>query len=89
MVDAYDRKKNDSIILSTEGMIREVEKNKEGEYVIATETGILHRLKKISPASKFYPVSEEMECNFMKMITLEKVLNSLKMMFMKLKSGKK
>ncbi len=78
MVDAYDRKKNDSIILSTEGMIREVEKNKEGEYVIATETGILHRLKKISPASKFYPVSEEMECNFMKMITLEKVLNSLK-----------
>jgi quinolinate synthase len=77
MVDAYDRKEEDSIILSTEGMFREVEKNRGKEYVIATEKGIFHRLKKASPTSSFYPVSEEMECRYMKMITLEKVLNSL------------
>jgi quinolinate synthase len=77
MVDAFDSKDDESIILSTEGMIREVEKSREKEYVIATETGIFHRLKKASPSSVFYPVSEEMECRYMKMITLEKVLNSL------------
>ncbi len=77
MIDAFDKGEKDSIILSTEGMIREVEKNKEGEYVIATEKGILHRLKKVSPSSKFYPVSDELECKYMKLITLEKVLFSL------------
>lgn len=77
MVDAFDKNEKDSIILSTEGMIKEVEKNKDGEYVIATETGIIYRLKKVSPNSKIYPVSDEMECKYMKMITLDKVLNSL------------
>lgn len=77
MIDAFDKGEGDSIILSTEGMIKEVEKNKEGEYVVATETGIFHRLKKVSPESKFYPASDELECKYMKLITLEKVLHSL------------
>lgn len=64
-------------ILSTGGMMREVERSGAKEYVIATETGVIHKLKKISPASRFYPAAEKIECEYMKMITLEKVLNSL------------
>jgi quinolinate synthase len=77
LIDAFDKGEKGSIILSTEGMIREVEKAKEKEYVIATEKGILHRLKKVSPESQFYLVSDELECKYMKMITIEKVLHSL------------
>lgn len=77
MIDAYDKGEDGSIILSTEGMVREVENTKEKEYVIATEKGILHRLKKISPQSEFYLVSDDLECKYMKMITLEKVLHSI------------
>ncbi|MCX7829517.1 MAG: quinolinate synthase NadA [Acidobacteria bacterium] len=77
MIDAYDKGESNSIILSTEGMIREVEKTKEREYVVATEKGILHRLEKISPESRFYLVSDALECKYMKMINIEKVLNSL------------
>ena len=68
---------SDSHILSTEGMIRHVQGSAKREFVVATETGILHRMKKGSPDKTFYPVSDEMTCKYMKMITLEKVLNSL------------
>lgn len=78
MIDAVDKGEKDSIILSTEGMVREVEKGKAREYVIATEKGILHRLEKVSPKSKFFLVSDKLECKYMKMTTLEKVYYSLK-----------
>ena len=45
--------------------------------MVATETGILHRMKKLAPGKTFIPVSDEMECKYMKLITLEKVLHSL------------
>jgi len=64
-------------ILSTEGMVRHVTASKDGEFVVATETGILHRMKKFAPGKAFYPVSDEMECKYMKLITLEKLLKSL------------
>jgi len=64
-------------ILSTEGMVRHVTASKDGEFVVATETGILHRMKKFAPDKAFYPVSDEMECKYMKLITLEKLLRSL------------
>ncbi len=77
MIEAADKGEEERTIFSTEGMVREVEKEKGKEYVIATETGIFHRLKKASPSSEFYSVSREMECKYMKMITPEKVLHSL------------
>ena len=43
----------------------------------ATETGILHGLRKQEPAKTFHAVAESMVCRFMKMITLEKVRRSL------------
>ena len=47
------------------------------EFVVATETGILHRMRKEAPGKAFIPVSDAMECKYMKAITLEKVLRSL------------
>ncbi len=64
-------------ILSTEGMLRYVKNSESQEFVIATETGIIHRMKKYSPEKLFYPVSEYSVCEYMKMITLEKLYESL------------
>lgn len=64
-------------IVSTEGMIKHVEKSQANEFVVATETGILHRMKQFAPEKDFYPVSEESVCEYMKMITLEKLYFAL------------
>lgn len=65
-------------IFSTEGMIQHVKKSPAKEFVIATEVGILHRMKKMEPDKDFYPVSEDSVCEYMKMITLEKLYEALK-----------
>lgn len=67
----------DAKVLSTEGMLRHTQSSPAGEFIIATETGILHRMKKFNPTKNFFPVSARAVCQFMKMITLEKVLRSL------------
>ena len=64
-------------ILSTEGMMNHVKNSKSNEFVVATETGILYRMKQQNPTKKFIPASENAECEYMKMITLEKVFDSL------------
>lgn len=68
----------DAYIFSTEGMIGHVKRSTKEEFVVATETGILHRMRKEAPGKSFHPVSEAMECRYMKAITLEKLLRSLK-----------
>ena len=70
-------KSNQVQILSTEGMMNHVKNSKSNEFVVATETGILYRMKQQNPGKKFIPASEKAECEYMKMITLEKVYNSL------------
>jgi quinolinate synthase len=65
-------------ILSTGGMMHYVRKTKSREFVIATETGMLHPLQKENPGKKFVPLRQDMVCQYMKMITLPKVYNSLK-----------
>ncbi|MFH1197706.1 MAG: quinolinate synthase NadA [bacterium] len=64
-------------IFSTEGMINYAAQSPANEFVIATETGILHRLKKFNPGKEFFPLSENAICEYMKMITIEKLYNSL------------
>lgn len=64
-------------IYSTEGMIKHVERSDSMEFVIATEVGILHRLKKSHREKSFHPVNENTVCEYMKMITLEKLYNSI------------
>jgi quinolinate synthase len=65
-------------VASTEGMIKRAGQSDAQEFVVATEIGILHRLKKENPEKQFYPIDNEMSCMFMKMITMEKLLRSLK-----------
>ncbi len=64
-------------ILSTEGMMNYVQKSNSKQFVVATETGILYRMRKQNPGKTFVPASEKAECQYMKMITLDKVYNSL------------
>lgn len=67
-------------IFSTSGMFNFVKESRKSEFIFATEIGMLHRFKKDNPRKKFYPVSNKAICPNMKLITLEKVLNSLKTM---------
>jgi len=62
---------------STRGIIEFASNNQAKEYIIGTELGIFHPLKKNNPNKKFFPASENMICRNMKLITLEKVLYSL------------
>lgn len=65
-------------ILSTSGMLEHAKKSSKDKFVVATETGIIHQLKKQNPKKKFIPLRKDMVCEYMKMITVEKLLNSLK-----------
>jgi quinolinate synthase len=64
-------------VLSTEGMMKHARTSDARQFVVATETGILYRMKKENPDKEFIPVKEDATCRYMKKITLEKVYNSL------------
>jgi len=75
---ASGRYKNHQVqILSTEGMMNHVSKSDSQQFVVATETGILYRMRQQHPENTFLPASENAECEYMKMITLDKVYRSL------------
>ena len=65
-------------ILSTEGMVKFAQESPKERFLIATETGIIHRLEREAPGKRFEPVREDAVCRFMKMITLEKVRDGLR-----------
>ena len=67
-------------IFSTEGMVRYAEKSEASKFLVATETGILHRMRKDNPDKLFLPIKDDAVCQYMKTITLEKVYRSLKEM---------
>ena len=70
--------KNDNTkILSTDGMIKYANQSNAKEFVVATETGILHQLQKQNPEKEFHPVKGDAVCEYMKMITLEKLYRSI------------
>ena len=65
-------------ILSTEQMVRFAHDSPKERFLVATETGIIHRLEREVPGKRFEPVREDAVCRFMKTITLEKVRDSLR-----------
>jgi quinolinate synthase len=65
-------------ILSTEQMVAHANASPKQRFLVATETGILHRLHKEAPGKRFEPVNDAAVCIFMKMITLKKVRDSLR-----------
>ena len=59
-------------VVSTEGMCLRARDMEAGEFIVATELGILHRLRRENPAKRFYPASEEALCPNMKLTTLRR-----------------
>lgn len=64
-------------VLSTGQMLIFVKQSGQKEFIIGTEVGIIHRLRKENPGKVFYPASSLVICPNMKLINLEKILWSL------------
>lgn len=64
-------------LLSTGQMIEHARNSDEQEFIVATEMGLLYRLRNENPEKKFYSVSDRALCPNMKKIDAEKVLWSL------------
>jgi quinolinate synthase len=65
-------------MLSTSGMLRHVTEHPEGEFIVATETGMLYPLKQAAPRARLVEANRMASCRYMKMITLPKLRNSLR-----------
>ncbi len=65
-------------ILSTGGMVSESKQSSAGKFLVATETGILHQLRRGNPDAVFEPIDEYAVCQYMKRITPAKLLRSLR-----------
>ncbi|NOY36986.1 MAG: quinolinate synthase NadA, partial [Chlorobi bacterium] len=69
---------------STSALLKYTERGNDMEYIVATEPGILYKMKKMNPEKTFIPAPPKdstcacSECEFMKMITLEKIYKALK-----------
>ena len=69
---------------STAGLLSFVSRDQGKVYIIATEPGIIHQMQKTQPGKIFIPAPPKdstcgcSECNFMKLITVEKIYKSLK-----------
>jgi quinolinate synthase len=72
-----DYKNRQVQILSTEGMMNYAKQTTAKNFVVATETGILYRMQQQNPDKTFIPASSGAVCQYMKMITLDKVYSSL------------
>src|SRR5215212_1659904 len=59
-------------ILSTEGMIKRPALSPATEFIVATEVGILHRLRRENPSKRFHAANERASCAYMKVTTLPK-----------------
>jgi quinolinate synthase len=64
-------------ITSTEGMVRAVTERPAKQFIVATETGIMHRMRQVAPGKQFIAADPEAVCAYMKAITLTGVRDSL------------
>ncbi|HYA10454.1 MAG TPA: quinolinate synthase NadA [Thermoplasmata archaeon] len=64
-------------VLSTDGMVRFAEETRAPEVIVATEVGILHRMRRLNPRTRFTPLDDGAVCPYMKEIDLEDVRASL------------
>ncbi|MGI8799264.1 MAG: quinolinate synthase NadA [Pseudonocardia sp.] len=65
-------------ILSTGGMLDAARATTSKSVLVATEIGMLHQLRKAAPEVDFRAVNDRASCRYMKMITPEKLLRSLR-----------
>ncbi len=68
---------------STASLLKYTKSDKSEKYIIATESGILHQMRKSNPEKTFIPAPPKdstcacSDCNFMKLNTLEKIYKAL------------
>jgi quinolinate synthase len=65
-------------MLSTGGMLSFARGSEAGEFIVATETGMLHPLRQENPGKSFVPANRAAVCRYMKMITLPKLRDALR-----------
>ncbi len=69
---------------STSALLKFTEKDNAATYIVGTEPGIIHQMKKSNPSKEYIPVPPRdstcgcSECNFMKLVTMEKIYNCLR-----------
>ena len=69
---------------STSSLLNYTRKDNAEKYIVATESGIIHQMKKSNPEKTFIPAPPKdstcacNDCNFMKLITIKKLYNCLK-----------
>jgi quinolinate synthase len=64
-------------VLSTDGMVRFAEETRAPEVIVATEVGILHRMRRLNATTRFTPLDGGAICPYMKEIDLTDVRDSL------------
>jgi quinolinate synthase len=65
-------------MLSTSGMLRHVSQHPEGEFIVATETGMLYPLQQAAPEARLIEANRMAFCRYMKMITLPKLRDCIR-----------
>lgn len=60
-------------VFSTSGMINYAKNSPDKEFIVGTESGIMHQLAKVCPGKQFYMASNKLVCPNMKSTTLDKV----------------
>ncbi len=65
-------------VTSTGGMLDAARSSTASKVLVATETGMLHQLRNANEETVFEAVNDRAECTYMKMITAEKLLRSLR-----------
>ena len=69
---------------STSSLLQFTKKDEAGKYIVATESGIIHQMKKANPGKTFIPAPPKdsscgcSDCSYMKLITIKKLYNCLK-----------
>ena len=59
-------------------MLTHAQRSPRRDFLVATETGILHRLRREMPTKRFAAADPQAVCRYMKMITPEKLRNALR-----------
>lgn len=67
-------------VTSTSGMLTFAKSSGAREFIVGTEIGLMHRLKKENPEKVFYPLRKDMICPNMKKTTLNSVLRAFREM---------
>jgi quinolinate synthase len=65
-------------MLGTSGMLSYVAQHPDGDFIVATETGMLHPLRKAAPQAQLTAANAKAVCKYMKMITLPKLGDALR-----------